>query len=95
MMTMTLKIKGMSCSHCEKSVTDALKKIGVAEAVVSAKTGSAIVTFDPLKVSVPKLRQAVSDAGYEMVDAKPVKESGYVPGQRPSCCEPPEHHHHK
>ncbi len=95
MMTMNLKINGMSCSHCEKSVADSLRKIGVAEVVVSAKSGSATVTFDPVKVSVPKLKQAVSDAGYEMVDATPAQNAGSVPGQRPSCCEPPEQHRHR
>lgn len=95
MVTMTLKINGMTCSHCEKSTADSLKKAGVVEAVVSAKSGSATVTFDPIKVTVPKLKQAVSNAGYEMIDAKPAPAQGYVPGKRPSCCEPPEQHHHR
>jgi len=67
MTTMTLKINGMSCSHCEKRVAEALKKAGVQESTVSAKTGTATVTFDSDKVSVAMLEQAVSDAGYEVV----------------------------
>ncbi|MGE5578756.1 MAG: heavy-metal-associated domain-containing protein [Bacillota bacterium] len=69
MMTMNLKINGMSCSHCEKRVAESLRKIGVAESTVSAKTGSARVTFDPAKISVPMLEKAVSDAGYQVVSA--------------------------
>ncbi len=71
MTTVNLKIKGMSCSHCEKRVADSLRKIGVAESVVSAKSGSANVTYDPDKISVPALKQAVKDAGYEVVDVTP------------------------
>ena len=65
----TIKINGMSCSHCEKRVADALKKVGVVESTVSAQTGSATVTFDPDRVSVAMLEKAVSDAGYEVVGA--------------------------
>lgn len=92
MMTMNLKITGMSCSHCEKRVADALWKIGITDVVVSAKSGSATVTFDEVRVSVPKLRQAVHDVGYEVTDASLAPGAAYVPGKRPACCEPPERH---
>ncbi|HHW27169.1 MAG TPA: heavy-metal-associated domain-containing protein [Firmicutes bacterium] len=67
MKTVDLKIKGMGCSHCEKRVADSLRKIGVLESTVSAKTGSARVTFDPAKISVDMLEKAVSDAGYQVI----------------------------
>ncbi|HHY45384.1 MAG TPA: heavy-metal-associated domain-containing protein [Firmicutes bacterium] len=68
---MNIKIKGMSCSHCEKRVADALKKVGATESVVSATSGSAKVTFDPDKTTVPMLEEAVKGAGYEVVEVKP------------------------
>ncbi|HHY76509.1 MAG TPA: heavy-metal-associated domain-containing protein [Firmicutes bacterium] len=71
MTTVRMKVKGMSCSHCERRVADALKKAGASDSVVSAKDGSATVTFDPDKVSPQQLAQAVRDAGYEVVEVIP------------------------
>lgn len=92
MMTMVLKIKGMTCSHCEQSITRALLATdGVSAAMASAKAGTATVTFDPVRASVPKLKQAVSAAGYEVTDSA-LAPAGYREGVRPACCEPPEKH---
>ncbi|MGE5561573.1 MAG: heavy-metal-associated domain-containing protein [Chloroflexota bacterium] len=92
MMTMVFKISGMTCSHCEQTVTSALRAVdGVSDATVSAKAGTATVTFDPVKASVPKLKAAVAAAGYEVTDSA-LGGSGYRAGVRPACCEPPEKH---
>ena len=67
-MTKTLKIEGMMCGHCEMHVKKALEAIdGVTEALVSHKTGTAVVT---LEKSVPDdvLMQAVADQGYQVTD---------------------------
>ena len=67
-MTKTLKIEGMMCGHCEMHTKKALEALdGVAEALVSHKTGTAVVTLDK---DVPDdiLKQAVADQGYQVTD---------------------------
>ena len=62
----TLKIKGMSCGHCVKTVTKTLEGLkGVKKASVHLKEELAEVTYNPDKVSVDDLTAAVKDAGYE------------------------------
>ena len=67
-MTKTLKIEGMMCGHCEMHTKKALEALdGVTEALVSHKTGSAVVTLEK-SVSDDILRQAVADQGYQVTD---------------------------
>lgn len=67
-MTKTLKIEGMMCGHCEMHTKKALEALdGVTEALVSHKTGIAVVTLDK-DVSNDVLKQAVADQGYEVRD---------------------------
>lgn len=62
----TLKIKGMSCEHCVKTVTKTLQGLkGVKKASVNLEKELAEVTYNPDKVSVDDLTKAVKDAGYE------------------------------
>ena len=62
----TIKIKGMSCDHCVRAVTEALEGVGGVENVsVSLEMGSA--TFDENgSVNMEAVRDAVEDAGYEI-----------------------------
>ena len=47
MATATLKVTGMTCDHCVRAVTNALKgSAGVREAQVDLKAGHAVVDFD-------------------------------------------------
>jgi copper chaperone len=65
METVTLKVEGMTCGGCVASVTRVLKTTpGVADAAVRLDAGSATVTFDPARTSVPALKSAIEDAGY-------------------------------
>ena len=62
----TLKIDGMSCEHCVKTVTKALEELdGVKKARVNLKRGEAKVTYDSDKINVDGLIAAVVEAGYE------------------------------
>lgn len=66
-----LKVKGMSCEGCAKSVQDALLKVkGVEEAKVDLCSSTAEVTFDSCAVSVDKIICAVKEAGYEAEEIK-------------------------
>ena len=61
-----LKISGMSCQHCVKTVTDALTALeGVQRAKVNLRKGEAVVRFDELSVTPVNLRDAITQAGFE------------------------------
>lgn len=61
-----LKIGGMSCQHCVKTVTDALTELqGVKRAKVNLRKGEAVVHFDESHVSTENLAKAITAAGFE------------------------------
>jgi len=62
-MVTTASIKGMTCSHCVRSVFTALSGVeGISRADVSI--GRAVIEHDGT-VSADAIRQAISIAGYE------------------------------
>lgn len=64
----TLKIDGMSCSGCAKTVETVLKKTdGVSSAVVNFPAEKAYVEFDEKKISRESLENAIKRAGYGAV----------------------------
>ena len=66
METTTIKVDGMSCGGCVKSVTGVLTALdGVAKAEVSLEQKQAVVEFDAAKVTREQLRAAIEDAGFE------------------------------
>jgi copper ion binding protein len=67
-MKTVLNIEGMSCEHCVKHVTEALKGIaGVKSAKVNLKNKRAEVNHDE-NVTLDAMKAAVSEAGYEAVN---------------------------
>ncbi len=68
--SVTLQVKGMSCSHCANAVASTLGAIaGVKEARVDLATGQALISGED--VDIGALTQAVKDLGY---DASPAGE---------------------
>jgi len=66
-MKKVLKVKGMSCSHCEKAVKDSLKKLReVQDVTVDLISGKVEVEGSELVDS--KLKEAVDEAGYDVVE---------------------------
>ncbi|HEX8961839.1 MAG TPA: cation transporter [Rhodocyclaceae bacterium] len=66
MESIVLKVTGMSCGGCVKSVTNVLQALpGVAKAEVSLEKGEAAVEFEPGQVTREAMAQAVADAGFE------------------------------
>lgn len=66
MTEVTIKVEGMSCGGCVRNVTGVLKALaGVEDAEVSLEQASATVRFDPARVDVGALRQAVENAGFD------------------------------
>ena len=69
-MTITLKIEGMMCPHCEANVKNTLEGIqGVEQAEVSHKEGTAIVNLNG-EVSAESLKTAVEDKGYKVTSVE-------------------------
>lgn len=69
-MTVTMKIEGMMCSHCEGRVKGALEGVdGVASADVSASKNSAVVSLSK-PVDNEVLKQAVEAQGYDVTEIK-------------------------
>ncbi len=65
----SIKIKGMMCGHCEKTVNEAAKGVkGVTKASSDFKKGEAKVSFDSSVTDLENIKKAISDAGYEVMD---------------------------
>ena len=66
MVTKTMKIEGMMCAHCSGRVEKALNAVPGVSATVDLEKKTATVHAEP-QVADDALRQAVTDAGYEVV----------------------------
>ena len=65
--TKIIKVGGMSCEHCVKAVTGAVGSIaGVDSVKVSLEAGSAEVRYDPAKVSLDKIKAAITGEDFEV-----------------------------
>jgi copper chaperone CopZ len=66
MMKKIVKIKGMTCEHCQKRVETALNKLPGLKADVNHKKNQAMITVNgPWNENL--VRSAITDAGYEVV----------------------------
>ena len=59
-----IKVEGMTCTHCEIAVVNALDDIGV-KASASHQNNIVSVQFDPEKISLDKIKSEITDAGYK------------------------------
>lgn len=61
-----LKVAGMTCGGCVKSVTRVLEGLpGVAHVEVSLDKGEARVDYDGTRVSRDEMKRVVDEAGFE------------------------------
>lgn len=60
----TLTAPDISCGHCVMTVQNTLRELGVEDVAASAETKRIDITFDPAKVSLAKIEDALDDAGY-------------------------------
>lgn len=61
-----VKVGGMSCQGCVKSVTKVLLEMpGVNSAEVSLERGEASVAYDAAKVTREAMMRVIDDAGFE------------------------------
>jgi len=67
MSTAVFTVSGMSCGHCEKSVSQELRSLpGVTEVSADAKAGTVSVDSDQ-PLADEAVRAAVDEAGFELV----------------------------
>ncbi len=65
MSEVTLRIEGMSCQHCVMRVKKAVGLLpGVSDSQV--EIGTAIITYDDLRIRKEDLKKAVEEAGYRV-----------------------------
>lgn len=63
-----LKIDGMSCQHCVKTVTEVLTEFpGVQRAKVNLRKAEAVVRFDASRVTTKDLAEAIAAVGFEVI----------------------------
>lgn len=64
----TIKISGMSCNHCTRSVEKALQQAkGVSTARVELSEEKAYIKYDSSEINAETLLQIIKDSGYEGV----------------------------
>ncbi len=62
----TIPVEGMTCSSCNSAVEMAVKKLdGVARVKADFAQKNAVVEFDPEKVEIDKITQAIDKLGYK------------------------------
>ncbi|MDR1858496.1 MAG: copper ion binding protein [Treponema sp.] len=67
METRTLEVKGMSCDHCVKAVSNALSALdGVAGVSVSLKEGKVSFSHDPALAPLDTIAAAIAEEGFEV-----------------------------
>ena len=64
----TIGIDGMTCNGCVKSVTRALQQVtGVQNVTVSLVDQRAEIDFDASQTDIAALREAIEDAGFDVI----------------------------
>ncbi|MEL6939090.1 MAG: heavy metal translocating P-type ATPase [Cyanobacteria bacterium J06598_1] len=62
----TLKLKGMSCASCARSVEKAIRQVsGVGSVQVNFATEQASIDYDTKKASIAAIQKAIAQAGYQ------------------------------
>ncbi len=71
--TVQLKITGMDCAMCTNAIHKRLSNTdGIIKDGISYENGSAVITYDPGKITVEKIIKVIEETGYK---ASVVKES--------------------
>ena len=61
----TIKVDGMSCEHCVRAVTNAIKGIeGTANTKVELKSKTATFSYDGTKTSLDVIKAAITEEGF-------------------------------
>jgi copper chaperone CopZ len=75
-------VEGMTCAGCERTVSKVISNIqGVANAKADLNSSTVSVEYDPSKVTIDRIKEAINQVGYKFVGERPVN------GQRESSDE--------
>jgi mercuric ion binding protein len=67
--TVKLSIPSMHCPSCPFRIRKTLEKLdGIKSVTVSGKSKTAVVTYDPLKLSIKTITKAIENLGYPVVE---------------------------
>jgi Copper chaperone len=61
-----LNVNGMSCSHCEKTVINALTELGASEVLVDLGAKTVTVSYDSNKLPLDRIKAEIEEIGYEL-----------------------------
>lgn len=61
-----VKVKGMSCQHCAKSVTEALQGLGAKDVSVDLLSGDVTYAEDT-PIATETVKEAITKIGFEVV----------------------------
>ncbi len=68
MQSITFKVEGMSCSHCENRVKKAVGNLtGVGSVNVSLADKTVTVELDPSLIAETKIRETIEHEGYDVI----------------------------
>jgi P-type Cu+ transporter len=66
-------VEGMTCSGCERTVSKIVGSIeGVSSSSADLASSTVTVEYDPSKVTIDHIRDAVKRVGYKFVGERPV-----------------------
>jgi copper chaperone len=69
MRQISLVVPAISCNHCKHTVESTLKGFeGVQEAIVDVANKRVALKYDPEKVDLSKMEEALSEEGYDVAN---------------------------
>ena len=64
MQKVSLTVEGMSCSHCELAIVNALEDLGVVAVKASAADSLVAIEFDENKLTLEAIKSEIVETGY-------------------------------
>ena len=65
-------VEGMTCSGCERTISKVVGNIeGVSSSQADLNSSTVTVEYDPSKVTIDKIKEAVNRVGYKFVGERP------------------------
>jgi mercuric ion transport protein len=65
-------VEGMTCSGCQRTVSKVISNLdGVVSAVADFSSSTVNIEYNPFKVSIGNIRDAISGVGYKLVGERP------------------------
>lgn len=61
-----IKVKGMSCQHCVKSVTEAMESLGATNISIDLLSGDVTYSEDA-PIATEAIKEAITKIGFEVV----------------------------